>query len=139
MERTLSIIKPDAVSRNLIGKILSIIEANEFRIKGMRMLSLSKKEAEGFYYVHRERPFFDSLTTFMSSGPIVVLLLERKDAIDKLREIMGATDPKKADRATIRREYGLSLEKNSIHGSDSKKSADFEIAYFFNGLETINS
>lgn len=131
MERTLAIIKPDAVSRNLIGKILSIIQANEFKIKAMKMLSLTKREAEGFYYVHKERPFFDGLTTFMSSGPIVVLLLEREEAIDKLRGIMGATDPKKADICTIRREYGLDVEKNSIHGSDSKESADFEISYFF--------
>lgn len=131
MERTLAIIKPDAVSRNLIGKILSIIQANEFKIKAMKMLSLTKREAEGFYYVHKERPFFDGLTTFMSSGPIVVLLLEREEAIDKLRGIMGATNPKKADICTIRREYGLDVEKNSIHGSDSKESADFEISYFF--------
>jgi nucleoside-diphosphate kinase len=137
MERTLAIIKPDAVSRNLTGKILSIIEANEFKIKAMKMCSLTKREAEGFYYVHKEKPFFEGLTNFMSSGPIVVLLLERKGAIEKLREIMGATDPKKADICTIRREYGLDVEKNSIHGSDSKESADFEISYFFSDLEIL--
>jgi nucleoside-diphosphate kinase len=137
MEQTFSIIKPDAVERNLIGKILTIIEANGFTIKGMKMLSLTKKEAEGFYYVHKERPFFNSLTDFMSSGPIVVLLLEREDAISKLREVMGATDPAKADRCTIRKEFGLSLEKNSVHGSDAKETAAFEISYFFNGVERL--
>lgn len=137
MEQTFSIIKPDAVERNLIGKILTIIEANGFVIKGMKMLSLTKKEAEGFYYVHKERPFFNSLTDFMSSGPIVVLLLEREDAISKLREVMGATDPAKADRCTIRKEFGLSLEKNSVHGSDAQETAAFEISYFFNGVERL--
>jgi nucleoside-diphosphate kinase len=135
MEQTLSIIKPDAVSRNLTGKILSILEENGFVIKGMKMLSLTKKEAEGFYYVHKQRPFFNDLTNFMSSGPIVVLALERENAINKLREIMGATDPAKAEEGTIREMFALNLEKNSIHGSDSKESADFELSYFFSKLK----
>ena len=137
MERTLGIVKPDAVSKNLVGPVLAKANEAGLRIVAIKMLKLSKTLAEGFYYVHKERPFFNSLTDFMSSGPIVVLLLEREDAISKLREVMGATDPAKADRCTIRKEFGLSLEKNSIHGSDAQETADFEISYFFSGVERL--
>lgn len=135
VEQTLTIIKPDAVQRHLVGKILSHIEEDGFTIVGLKMLTLQKAQAEAFYQVHRERPFFSSLTTFMSSGPVVVALLERENAIERLRELMGATDPKQAAEGTIRRRYGLDVEKNSIHGSDSPETAAAEIAFFFNHLE----
>lgn len=135
MERTLNIIKPDAVTRNLIGKILSRFEEEGLRIVALKRLQLTKDEAEGFYAVHRERPFFDSLTTYMTSGPIVVNVLEGTDAIAKLRTIMGATDPAKADSGTIRAEFGQNIEHNSVHGSDAPETAAYEISYFFNALE----
>jgi len=135
MERTLSIIKPDGVQKGLIGEIIKRFEQQGFTIKAMKMLHISKKQAEGFYAVHRERPFFSSLTEFMSSGPIVVMVLEREQAIQKNREIMGATDPANADEGTIRRDFAGNVEQNIVHGSDAPETARAEIAYFFNELE----
>ena len=135
MQRTLAIIKPDAVKRRLTGAIIQRIEGAEFRILSMRMVRMSKKNAEGFYAVHRDRPFFDSLTDFMSSGPAVVLALEASDGIARWRNLMGATDPAKAERDTIRRDYGSSIERNVTHGSDAVGTATFEIDYFFRGIE----
>jgi len=137
MERTLAIIKPDAVGRGIAGRIISRIETEGFAIRGLRMLSLSKAEAEGFYYVHRERPFFASLTTFMSSGPAVVMALEAPGAIAKWRAVMGATDPAKADEGTLRRQFGTSIERNATHGSDAPETAAFEVGYFFPGLDLV--
>jgi nucleoside-diphosphate kinase len=134
-ERTLAIIKPDAVERYLAGKILQRIEDNGFQIRAMRRVQLSKKEAEGFYAVHRERPFFKSLTEFMSSGPALVMVLEAPDAIRKWRTLMGATDPAKADAGTLRRDFAQSIERNATHGSDAPETAAFEIGYFFAGIE----
>ena len=136
-ERTLAIIKPDAVERRLAGAILQRIEAQEFQIRAMRRVHLSKKQAEGFYAVHRARPFFGSLTAFMSSGPAVVLVLEAPDAIKKWRTLMGATDPAKADAGTIRKEFGQSIERNATHGSDAADTAAYEIGYFFAGMELV--
>lgn len=130
MERTLSIIKPDGVAKGLIGEVIKRFENNGLKIRAMKMLHLTKKEAEEFYIVHKDRPFYISLTDFMSSGPIVVMVLEGKDAIKKNREIMGATNPKDAAPGTIRRDFGLEIEKNIVHGSDSPESAAFEIGYF---------
>lgn len=135
MERTLAIIKPDAVSRRLTGRILQRIEATGFEIRAMRMVRLTRAEAEGFYDVHRERPFFSSLTAFMSSGPAVVLALEAPDAIRKWRDLMGATDPANAEPGTLRREFGASIERNATHGSDGPGTAAFELGYFFPGVE----
>jgi nucleoside-diphosphate kinase len=131
MERTLSIIKPDAVSRHLLGEIIRRLEQNNLRVVAAKMLHLSKKEAEGFYAVHRGKAFFDSLTTFMSSGPIMVMVLEGENAISRNRTVMGATNPVEAAPGTIRKEFGTSIERNSIHGSDSPETAAFEISYFF--------
>ena len=136
-ERTLAIIKPDAVERHLAGQILQRIEAEGFQIRGMRRLQLSKRQAEGFYAVHRERPFFGSLTEFMSSGPAIVIVLEAPDAIRKWRTLMGATDPAKADAGTLRREFAQSIERNATHGSDGPETAASEIGYFFAGVELI--
>jgi nucleoside-diphosphate kinase len=135
MERTLAIIKPDAVERRLIGPILGRIENAGFAIRAMRMQHLTKKEAEGFYAVHRERPFFGALTDFMSSGPCVLLALEANDAIKQWRAAMGATDPAKADKGTIRKDFGTSIERNATHGSDAPETAAFELGYFFRGME----
>jgi nucleoside-diphosphate kinase len=135
MERTLAIIKPDAVAARNAGRILQRIEDSGFTIRAMRLVSLSSKEAEGFYAVHRERPFFASLTAFMSSGPVVVLALEAPDAIKKWRTLMGATDPAKADPNTLRKDFGKSIENNATHGSDAPDTAAYEIGYFFPGLE----
>uniref|UniRef100_A0A831UE10 Nucleoside diphosphate kinase n=1 Tax=Geobacter metallireducens TaxID=28232 RepID=A0A831UE10_GEOME len=137
MERTFAIIKPDAVERNIVGRILGKVEAEGFRIVGMKKIQLSRKEAEGFYYVHSERPFFGDLCSFMSRSPVVVLVLERENAIAKWREVMGATNPANADAGTIRKEFGLSIEENTVHGSDSPESAAFEIPYFFSQLELL--
>jgi nucleoside-diphosphate kinase len=137
MERTFAIIKPDAVERRLAGKILARIEDAGFTIRGMRMHHLTKKEAEGFYAVHRERPFFGGLTEFMSSGPVVLLALEAPDAIKKWRNLMGATDPGKADAGTLRKEFGSNIERNATHGSDAPDTAAFELGYFFRGMELI--
>jgi nucleoside-diphosphate kinase len=135
MERTFAIIKPDAVAAGFTGRILQRIEAEGFQIRAMRMVKLSKAEAEGFYAVHRERPFFASLTSFMSSGPAVVLALDAPDAIKKWRTLMGATDPAKAEPATLRKEFGRSIENNATHGSDAPETAAFELGYFFAGVE----
>jgi nucleoside-diphosphate kinase len=135
MEMTFAIIKPDAVRARVAGKILQRIEDEEFQIRAMRLVNLSKREAEGFYAVHRERPFFSSLTSFMSSGPAVVLALEAPDAIKKWRTLMGATDPAKADAGTLRKEFGRSIENNATHGSDAAETAAFELSYFFPGIE----
>ncbi|HWP98884.1 MAG TPA: nucleoside-diphosphate kinase [Vicinamibacterales bacterium] len=135
MERTLAIIKPDAVERRVAGRILQRIEEAGFVIRAMRMVRLTRREAEGFYAVHRDRPFFASLTTFMSSGPSVVLALEAPDGIRRWRELMGATDPARAEPGTIRREFGSSIERNATHGSDGPETAAFEVAYFFPGIE----
>ena len=136
-ERTLAIIKPDAVSRRLAGKIITRIEDAGFQIRAMRRVHLSKREAEGFYAVHRERPFFASLTDFMSSGAAIVMVLETPDAIKKWRTLMGATDPAKADAGTLRKEYAQSIERNATHGSDAAETAASEIAYFFRGIELL--
>jgi nucleoside-diphosphate kinase len=135
MERTLAIIKPDAVSRRLVGTILERIEAAGFEIRAMRMVRLTRREAEGFYAVHRGRPFFGSLTEFMSSGPAVVMVLESPEAIKRWRELMGATDPAKAEAGSLRREFGGNIERNATHGSDAPETAAFEIGYFFRGVE----
>lgn len=137
MERTLAIIKPDAVERRLVGQILVRIERAGFTIRGMRMEQLTRAEAEGFYAVHRERPFFGGLTAFMSSGPVVVLALEAPGAIRQWRDLMGATDPAKADPGTLRREFGSSIERNATHGSDAPDTAAFELGYFFRGMEVL--
>lgn len=135
MERTLAIVKPDAVKRNLIGEIIRRAEQGSLRVAAARFLHLTKAEAEGFYAVHRERPFFASLTEFMSSGPCLVMALEAPDAIRKWRTLMGATDPAKADEGTLRKEFGASLQNNATHGSDAPETAAFELGYFFRGME----
>ena len=134
-ERTLSIVKPDAVKKNAIGDVLRRFESAGLKIVAAKLVSLSKAEAQGFYAVHKERPFFESLTTFMSSGPVLVAVLEGEDAIQTNRRIMGATDPAKADAGTIRRDWGTDVEKNAVHGSDGPETARWEIAYFFSELE----
>jgi len=136
-QRTLAIIKPDAVQRRLAGKILQRIEDAGFTIRALRRVHLSRQQAEGFYDVHRARPFFASLTEFMSSGPSVVLVLEAEDAIKKWRTLMGATDPAKADSGTLRKEFAESIERNATHGSDAPETASYEIGYFFAGVELI--
>jgi nucleoside-diphosphate kinase len=137
MEQTFAIIKPDAVGRQLTGQILDRAEKAGFRIRAMRLVRLTKKEAEGFYAVHRGKPFFDGLTDFMSSGPAVVMVLEAPDAIRKWREVMGATDPAKAAPGTLRKEFGTNIGSNATHGSDAPETAAFEIGYFFRGMELI--
>jgi nucleoside-diphosphate kinase len=134
-ERTLAIIKPDAVAARQAGRIIQRIEESGFQIRAMRLVHLTKPEAEGFYAVHRERPFFGSLTTFMSSGPAVVMALEAPDAIKKWRTLMGATDPAKADAGTLRKDFGKSIEYNATHGSDAAETAAYELGYFFQGIE----
>ena len=134
-ERTFAIIKPDAVKARSASKILARIEEAGFTVRAMRLVHLSKREAEGFYAVHRERPFFGSLTDFMSSGPCIVMALEAPDAIKKWRALMGATDPAKADAGTLRKEFGTSIEFNATHGSDAAETAAFELGYFFRGME----
>lgn len=131
MEKTLAIIKPDAVKKKLIGSIINRIEKEGFEINELRMTHLSKEEAEGFYDVHKDKPFFNSLTDFMSSGKIVLMVLERENAIKKWREIMGVTDPALAEPGTIRHQHGFSIERNTTHGSDSPETAEWEIHYFF--------
>jgi nucleoside-diphosphate kinase len=137
MERTFAIIKPDAVERNVTGKVLEMIEARGFKVVGMKKIRLSKCEAEGFYYVHKERPFFGDLCTFMSRGPVIVLALEKENAIADWRALMGATNPANAEAGTIRKELGVSIEENTVHGSDSPESAAFEIPYFFSQLDLV--
>jgi len=138
LERTLSIIKPDGVEKKVVGEILSRFEKNGLNIVAMKRIKLTKSDAEGFYAVHRERPFFGSLTDFMSRGPIVVLVLEGENAIAKNRQIMGATNPEEADEGTIRKDFATNIEENTVHGSDAPETAEYEINYFFNALE-INS
>jgi nucleoside-diphosphate kinase len=136
-ERTLAIIKPDAVERRVAGKIIERIEAEGFQIRAIKRVNLSQAQAEGFYAVHRQRPFFASLTSFMSSGAAIVLVLEAADAIKKWRMLMGATDPAKADAGTLRKQFAESIERNATHGSDAPETAAYEIGYFFAGLELI--
>lgn len=137
IERTLAIVKPDAVERRLAGRIIHRIEEAGFEIRAVRRVALSRDEAEGFYAVHRERSFFTSLTTFMSSGPAIALVLEAPDGIAKWRALMGETDPAKAGAGTLRREFGQSIERNATHGSDAPDTAAFEIGYFFAGIDLI--
>jgi nucleoside-diphosphate kinase len=134
-QKTFSIIKPDAVSSGKAGKILSLLEDNGFRVVALRMLKLSRLQAEGFYAVHRERPFFESLVKFMTEGPVIVMALERQDAVKKLREVMGATNPANAAEGTVRKLYAESIERNAIHGSDAPETAEQELNYFFNTQE----
>ena len=136
--RTLTIVKPDGVEQNNIGDIVRAFEQNQFRIVAMKMLRLSKPQAEGFYAVHRERPFFESLTTFMTSGRVVVMVLEAENVIERLRNLMGATNPADAQPGTIRKQFATSVERNVIHGSDAPETAAFEIAYFFNQMELLS-
>ncbi|MEC4673466.1 MAG: nucleoside-diphosphate kinase [Nitrospirota bacterium] len=135
-ERTLAIIKPDAAKKQVIGDIIQRYEQAGIHPVAMKMMSLTKAQAEGFYAVHRERPFFNDLTTYMASGPVVVLVLEGTGAIKTNRDLMGATDPKKAEAGTIRAAHGASIEANAVHGSDSQETANFEIGYFFPGIDT---
>jgi nucleoside-diphosphate kinase len=137
MQRTLSIVKPDGVKKRLIGEIVRRFEKEGIRIVAMRMRRLSRREAEGFYAVHRERPFFNSLTEFMSSGPIVVLVLEGDDVIARNRTLMGATDPKKAEKGTIRADFAGNVEQNIVHGSDAPETAEAEIRFFFSDLDLV--
>ncbi len=136
-QQTLAIIKPDAVSKNLVGKIIERIEAEGIKIVAMKMIKMSKEQAKGFYHVHKEKPFYESLTDFMSSGPCVVMVLEGDDVINRYRRLMGTTDPAKAEPNTIRKEFGTDIEKNAVHGSDSPESAEFELRYFFSQLEIV--
>jgi nucleoside-diphosphate kinase len=137
METTLAIIKPDAVAKRVAGRILQRIEEAGFQIRAMRLIHLTKAEAEGFYAVHRERPFYRSLTSFMSEGPVIVMALQSPDAIKKWRALMGPTDPGKAETGTIRRDFGSTIERNATHGSDAPETAAFEIGYFFPGIALI--
>ncbi|NIM02512.1 MAG: nucleoside-diphosphate kinase [Acidobacteria bacterium] len=137
MQRTLAIVKPDAVANKNVGEIVSRIEREGFRIVGMRLVNLSRREAEGFYAVHRDKPFFNDLTAFMSSGPAVVLCLEAEDAISKWRTVMGATNPENADEGTLRKQFATNIERNAVHGSDAPETAAVEIAYFFKGVELV--
>jgi len=137
MQRTLAIIKPDGVSRRLIGEVVQRIEQNQLRIAAMKMIWMTRRQAEGFYAVHKERPFFGSLTEFMSSGPCVVMVLQAEEAIARWRALMGATNYKEAEEGTIRREFATDIEKNVVHGSDASDTAAFEISYFFNHFEIV--
>jgi len=135
VERTLSIIKPDGVGKNVIGEVIKRFETDGIKIAAMKMIQLTETAAKGFYAVHKERPFFNSLTDFMTSGPIVVMVLEGKDVIARNRKLMGATNFEEADEGTIRKDYATNIEKNVVHGSDAPETAAFEIGYFFNDLE----
>ena len=137
MGKTLSIIKPDGVQRGLIGEVVKMLEQNNLDIVAMKMLHMTKKQAEGFYAVHRERPFFESLTGFMSSGPAIVMVLEGDNVITRYRDLMGATDCREATEGTIRKAFATDIEQNVTHGSDAPETASFEIAYFFNRFEII--
>lgn len=137
MERTLSIIKPDGVERRLIGEVIKRLEANNLNIVAMKMVFMTKAQAEGFYAVHKERPFFESLTSFMSSGPAIAMVLEGDNVIAGYRELMGATNFEEAAAGTIRREFATDIEKNVVHGSDAPETAAFEISYFFNSFEIV--
>lgn len=131
MERTLSIIKPDGIKKGLIGEIIRRFEASRLKVVALKMIKMTKEQAEGFYQVHKDKPFFNSLTSFMSSGPVVVMVIEGKEAIKRNRELMGATDPREAGKGTIRRDFASDVEKNIVHGSDSPETARWEIDYFF--------
>jgi len=135
MERTLSIIKPDGVKKNVIGEVIKRFEEKGLRIAALKMIKMTKDDAKGFYIVHKERPFYESLTSFMSEGPVVVMVIEGENAIRRVREIMGATNPKDAAPGTIRADFASDIEHNIVHGSDSKESASYEIPYFFSALE----
>lgn len=137
MERTLSLIKPDGVGKNIIGEVIKRFENDGIKIVAMKMLHLSKKQAEGFYAVHKERPFFGSLTDFMTSGPIVAMVLEGENVIERNRKLMGATNFKEAEEGTIRKDFATDIEKNVVHGSDAPETAAFEINYFFNSFEIV--
>ena len=137
MQKTFTILKPDSVKAGNVGAILSKIEKEGFRIRAMKMVHLTAPQAEGFYHVHKERPFFSSLVQFMTEGPVVMAVLEADDAIQRLRKVMGATDPAKADPGTIRKEFATNIERNAIHGSDGPETAAFEISYFFNRFEMV--
>ena len=137
MERTLSIIKPDGVARGVVGEVIKRFEKNDIKIAAMKMIFMTKAQAEGFYAVHKERPFFNSVTDFMSSGPAVVMVLEGEGVIVKNRELMGATNYKDAAEGTIRRDFATDIERNVVHGSDSPETASFEIGYFFNNFEIV--
>ncbi|MCF8067599.1 MAG: nucleoside-diphosphate kinase [Desulfobacterales bacterium] len=137
MERTLSIVKPDGVAKNVIGEVVKRFESNGIKIVAMKMIHMNQAQAEGFYAVHKERPFFGSLTEFMTSGPIVVMVLEGENVIAKNRELMGATNFKEAAEGTIRRDFATDIEKNVVHGSDAPETAAFEIGYFFNSFEIV--
>ncbi|MBN2245402.1 MAG: nucleoside-diphosphate kinase [Candidatus Aminicenantes bacterium] len=136
-ERTLSIIKPDGVSKNLIGEVVKRIEAADLRIRAMKMIRMTKDQAKGFYKVHEAKPFYESVTDFMSSGPCVLMVLEGEEAIKRYRKLMGATNFKEAEEGTIRRDFATDIEKNIVHGSDAEETARFEISYFFNELEIM--
>jgi nucleoside-diphosphate kinase len=137
MQKTFTILKPDTVAAGNMGVIIDRLLKEGFRIRAMKMLHLSTSQAEGFYYVHRERPFFGSLVKFMTEGPVVMMVLEADNAIEKLRKVMGATDPAKADAGTVRKLFGANIERNAIHGSDAPETAAFEIGYFFSQLELV--
>ena len=137
MERTLSIIKPDGVGKNVIGEVVKLLEENDLNIIAMKMIRMTKPQAEGFYAVHRERPFFGSLTDFMTSGPVVVMVLEGDNVIERYRNLMGATNFKEAAEGTIRKAFATDIEKNVVHGSDAPETAAFEIGYFFNSFEIV--
>ncbi|QER41972.1 nucleoside-diphosphate kinase [Thermodesulfobacterium sp. TA1] len=139
MERTLVMIKPDGVQRNLIGKVISLFEENGIKVVALKKVKLSKEQAKQFYAVHKERPFFESLTDYMSSGPVVAMVLEGENAITRVREIMGATDPKEAKEGTIRKLFAIDKEKNTVHGSDSPESAAKEIPFFFSDYELLSA
>ena len=135
--KTFTILKPDTLKAGNAGAIISRLDQEGFRIRAMKMIHLTEAQAEGFYYVHKERPFFPSLVKFMTEGPVILMVLEADNAIDKLRKVMGATDPAKADAGTIRKQFGINIERNAIHGSDGPETAAFEIGYFFNQLEIV--
>ena len=137
-ERTLLIIKPDAVGNNVIGKILLRFEENNLKIVASKMMHLSKEKAEGFYAIHKDKPFFEKLVNFMISGPVIVQVLEGENAVEKYRNIMGSTNPENAEEGTIRKEFALNIQENSVHGSDSEKNAEIEINYFFDETEIID-
>ena len=137
MERSLSIVKPDGIKKNIIGEVVSRYERAGMRIAGLRMLTLTRRQAEGFYEVHKDKPFYSSLIDFMVSGPVVVMVVEGKDSIKKVRELMGATNPTDAAEGTIRKDFADSIESNIVHGSDAPETAVFEVAYFFNSLDTF--
>ncbi len=137
MQRTLTILKPDTVRAGNAGAVIGMIEAAGFRIRAAKMIHLSREAASSFYHVHRERPFYDSLVSFMTESPVIVMALESDDAIGRLRKLMGATDPAEAEEGTIRKKYGTNIERNAIHGSDAPETAAFESSYFFNQLEIV--